>query len=222
MRGPLPAHDRKPRHDRQPGLVPLPACRHAAESIPSGEMPLRRGPDGHRAQTLGMTPRTCTQAPAATGASFIAPHFHWTDPCHMPQRKRGMRQGKGMEPPMHTDAHRWSESGMAIHGDHRKTNPGERRRSGGPCPIGVHRCASVVPNSCLVARRSRLPEGLVITTSRTPCTNSAPRPAARRRPNGRTPCTRSSRPAGAAHRLARSAHETMARLARDRSVRYFI
>ncbi len=88
------------------------------------------------------------------------------------------RQGKGMEPPMHTDAHRWSETGMAIYGDRRKinpgdrrrTNPGERRWSGGPCPIGEYRCASVVPNSCLVARRSRLPEGLVITTGRAPRT----------------------------------------------------
>ena len=76
------------------------------------------------------------------------------------------------------DAHRWSETGMAIYGDRRKinpgdrrrTNPGERRWSGGPCPIGEYRCASVVPNSCLVARRSRLPEGLVITTGRAPRT----------------------------------------------------
>ena len=53
------------------------------------------------------------------------------------------RQGNGT-----TDAHRWSESGMAIYGDRRKinpgdrrrTNPGEPRRSGGPCPIGVYRC----------------------------------------------------------------------------------
>ncbi len=131
------------------------------------------------------------------------------------QARQAARQGNGT-----TDAHRWSESGMAIHGEHRKTNPGERRRSGGPCPIGVHRCASVVPNSCLVASRSWQPEGLVIPTSRTPCTNS--RRAADTSAERRIPCTRSSRPAGAAHRLARSAHETMARLVRDRSVRYFI
>jgi hypothetical protein len=59
-----------------------------------------------------------------------------------PAAQCGTRRGKGMEPPMHTDAHRWSESDTAIHGEHRKTNPGERPRSGGPvlsvC-IGVHR-----------------------------------------------------------------------------------
>jgi hypothetical protein len=133
----------------------------------------------------------------------------------------GRRQGKGMEPPMHTDAHRWSESGTAIHGDRRKTNPGERRRSGGPCPIGVHRCASVVPNFCLVARRSRPPE--VITTSRTPIPIRAAVPYARAcsvaaEPHAPEAIARAVLPTVS----PRSAHETMARLARDRSVRYSI
>jgi hypothetical protein len=64
------------------------------------------------------------------------------------------------------------EAGMVVHGRDRAPGPGEPRRCSGPCPIGVHRCASVVAISCLLPR--------------------VPDPAARtagRRAHARTPCT---------------------------------
>ena len=71
--------------------------------------------------------------------------------------------------PMNTDG---PEAGMVVHGRDRAPGPGEPRRCGGPCPIGVYRCASAVAISCLL-----------------PC---VPDPAARtagRRAHARTPCT---------------------------------
>jgi hypothetical protein len=69
--------------------------------------------------------------------------------------------------------------------------PGERRRSGGPCPIDVHRCASVVPFSCFPACRIRLPGRPDVTASKTHASVPAAHPPAAGRklplPRQRTP-----------------------------------
>jgi hypothetical protein len=49
---------------------------------------------------------------------------------------------------MHTDG---PESGWLVHGRNPTTKPGQPCRCGGHCPIGVHRCASVVPDFLLAS-----------------------------------------------------------------------
>lgn len=62
-----------------------------------------------------------------------------------------------MEPRMHPDAPRWPESGMPVQREYRPADHARPRRPDGPCPIGVHRCASAVPFCCFAAACSRLP-----------------------------------------------------------------
>jgi len=53
--------------------------------------------------------------------------------------------------PMHTD---WPESGRFVHGRNPATELVQSCQYGGHCPIGVHLCASVVPNSLLASSRA--------------------------------------------------------------------
>jgi hypothetical protein len=99
--------------------------------------------------------------------------------------------------PMNTDG---PEAVMVVHGRDRAPGPGEPRRCGGPCPIGVYRCASAVAISCLLPC---VPDPAARTAgrrahARTPCTCTDCRQPSHRRSHrrgrhcarrGRTPCT---------------------------------
>ena len=92
---------------------------------------------------------------------------------------------------MHTDG---AESGRLVHGKLRALGPDEPRRCDGHRPIGVHRCASVVPGFLLAsshaARRRSRPR--LQRASKSPCTRTVhPRPVPAASSNAKTPCTNS-------------------------------
>ena len=104
---------------------------------------------------------------------------------------RDAAKQENLEPQMHTDG---PESGGFVHSRNPTTELAQPCRCGGRCPIGVHRCASVVPNfwlaSSRAAPRRRSPRSQ--RASKSPCTRTVhPRPVSAASSGGKTPCTNS-------------------------------
>jgi hypothetical protein len=129
------------------------------------------------------------------------------------------RQGNGT-----TDAHRCSPMVRVRHGHSRRPSKDQSWRAAPERWPLSHRCASVVPNSCFAASLSTLPVRTRTLAARWQESHAPIRAAV---PYARA-CSVAAEP-HAPEAVARpaprtvspqSAHETMARLARDRSVRY--
>ena len=175
----------------------------------------RKTPCTNSAAPRDKTPRTMRHIAKPRRHTRLLPARQRCGPRHSKQDFNANAEG------MHAKYANGPEAGAARHGGHRTTEPGE------PAPrqlllivssacfacIGLHLRKD---SSCVDARRT------LLRPTPDPARKSEPHApiraafSARQQPGrGNTPCTRSSRPVHAAHRLARSAHETMARLVRD-------
>jgi hypothetical protein len=131
--------------------------RRKVRTIPTGPAPSGGAPcpeaSGQRRPCATRCPAARRAHPAAPGAHTPA---HGKDPMH--QFAGSAAPQKNMEPAMDTDG---PESGRFVHRRNPTTEHAQPCRCDGRCPIGVHRCASVVPNFLLASSHATRPAARV-------------------------------------------------------------
>jgi len=111
----------------------------------------------HRAACSGAWGLCCTARPVGAWALAAQrdlfrcmgslPHSAVRNP--LGQDATRAKASKNMEPPMHTDAHRWTRTSAAALLTMRGRLGSALNAHAGLRPIRVHLCASVVPSACL-------------------------------------------------------------------------
>ncbi len=175
----------------------------------------RKTPCTNSAAPRDKTPRTMRHIAKPRRHTRLLPARQRCGPRHSKQDSTQMQKGCTQNTRMGLRPARRVTAAIA------QPNPGSRRRGSysslsHPRVLRASACICVRILSCVDARRT------LLRPTPDPARKSEPHApiraafSARQQPGrGNTPCTRSSRPVHAAHRLARSAHETMARLVRD-------